>query len=332
MVTNIFTALSATLSAQEKISLLAPEQEAVKSTLDSLKSAKAEALAQKMESLSNMSANQLFSLLLEECVKIGLKVLAAIAIYVIGAWIIKKIKRIIRKLMERRKVDPSITSFTLSFTTIVLTLMLILMTVDALGINTNSIVALLAGSGLAIGMAFSGSLQNFAGGIMILVFKPFKVGDYVEFQNCTGTIASIEMTSTFIISDNGETIVLPNGTIFNGMLINHSKLNKKRVVWKISIAYGSNVELARNTALEMLESNPDILSGETPPSVVVTNLGESAVIISIRCWVDHTKYWQTLYWGYEEIYNRFNSAGILFPFPQVDVHLKNESTTSNSKQ
>lgn len=310
------------LFAQEKISLLAPEQEAVKSTLDSLKTARAEALAEKVQNLSNMSADQIISLLLEEAVKIGMKVLAAIAIYVIGAWVIKKIKRIIRKIMERRNIDPSITSFTLSFTTIALTLMLILMTVDALGINTNSIVALLAGSGLAIGMAFSGSLQNFAGGIMILVFKPFRVGDYVEFQNCTGTISSIEMTSTFIISDNGETIVLPNGTIFNGMLINHSKLCKKRVVWNISVAYGSNIELVRATALALLESNPDVLKEENPPAVVVSNLGESAVIVSIRCWVEHTNYWKTLYWGYEEIYKSFNAAGIQFPYPQLDVHMK----------
>lgn len=310
------------LSAQEKISLLAPEQEAVKSTLDSLKTARAEALAEKVQNLSNMSADQIISLLLEEAVKIGMKVLAAIAIYVIGAWVIKKIKRIIRKIMERRNIDPSITSFTLSFTTIALTLMLILMTVDALGINTNSIVALLAGSGLAIGMAFSGSLQNFAGGIMILVFKPFRVGDYVEFQNCTGTISSIEMTSTFIISDNGETIVLPNGTIFNGMLINHSKLCKKRVVWNISVAYGSNLELVRATALALLESNPDVLKEENPPTVVISNLGDSAVIVSIRCWVEHTNYWKTLYWGYEEIYKSFNAAGIQFPYPQLDVHMK----------
>ena len=306
------------LSAQEKISLLAPEQEAVKSTLDSLKTARAEALAEKVQNLSNMSADQIISLLLEEAVKIGMKVLAAIAIYVIGAWVIKKIKRIIRKIMERRNIDPSITSFTLSFTTIAL----ILMTVDALGINTNSIVALLAGSGLAIGMAFSGSLQNFAGGIMILVFKPFRVGDYVEFQNCTGTISSIEMTSTFIISDNGETIVLPNGTIFNGMLINHSKLCKKRVVWNISVAYGSNIELVRATALALLESNPDVLKEENPPTVVISNLGDSAVIVSIRCWVEHTNYWKTLYWGYEEIYKSFNAAGIQFPYPQLDVHMK----------
>ena len=310
------------LSAQEKVSLLAPEQEAVKSTLDSLKTARAEALAEKVQNLSNMSADQIISLLLEEAVKIGMKVLAAIAIYVIGAWVIKKIKRIIRKIMERRNIDPSITSFTLSFTTIALTLMLILMTVDALGINTNSIVALLAGSGLAIGMAFSGSLQNFAGGIMILVFKPFRVGDYVEFQNCTGTISSIEMTSTFIISDNGETIVLPNGTIFNGMLINHSKLCKKRVVWNISVAYGSNIELVRATALALLESNPDVLKEENPPTVVISNLGDSAVIVSIRCWVEHTNYWKTLYWGYEEIYKSFNAAGIQFPYPQLDVHMK----------
>ena len=310
------------LFAQEKISLLAPEQEAVKSTLDSLKTARAEALAEKVQNLSNMSADQIISLLLEEAVKIGMKVLAAIAIYIIGAWVIKKIKRIIRKIMERRNIDPSITSFTLSFTTIALTLMLILMTVDALGINTNSIVALLAGSGLAIGMAFSGSLQNFAGGIMILVFKPFRVGDYVEFQNCTGTISSIEMTSTFIISDNGETIVLPNGTIFNGMLINHSKLCKKRVVWNISVAYGSNIELVRATALALLESNPDVLKEENPPTVVVSNLGESAVIVSIRCWVEHTNYWKTLYWGYEEIYKSFNAAGIQFPYPHLDVHMK----------
>lgn len=310
------------LFAQEKISLLAPEQEAVKSTLDSLKTARAEALAEKVQNLSNMSADQIISLLLEEAVKIGMKVLAAIAIYIIGAWVIKKIKRIIRKIMERRNIDPSITSFTLSFTTIALTLMLILMTVDALGINTNSIVALLAGSGLAIGMAFSGSLQNFAGGIMILVFKPFRVGDYVEFQNCTGTISSIEMTSTFIISDNGETIVLPNGTIFNGMLINHSKLCKKRVVWNISVAYGSNIELVRATALALLESNPDVLKEENPPTVVISNLGDSAVIVSIRCWVEHTNYWKTLYWGYEEIYKSFNAAGIQFPYPQLDIHMK----------
>lgn len=170
-----------------------------------------ENLGETIGELAEMPVKDILMLLAENALHIGLKVLAAIVIYSVGAWIIQRVKKLLKKIMTKRSVEASLSTFILSFVSITLTGLLLLVTIQTLGVDTSSIVALIAGSGLAIGMALSGTLQNFAGGMMILFFKPFKVGDYIETQGYSGTVNSIQITSTVIKTTDNKTIVLPNG-------------------------------------------------------------------------------------------------------------------------
>ena len=203
---------------------------------DSLKEPAA-VIDQTIKTLMQTPVDQLISTGLDYGLKLGTKILAAIIIYLVGAWVIRKIKRIVQKICEKRSLDASLTSFLLSFTSISLSILLIVTTISVLGVDTTSFVALLAGSGVAIGMALSGTLQNFAGGIMILIFKPFKVGDYIEAQGYDGTVTSIEITATHINTPDNKKIILPNGALSNGTINNYSTTGVRRCNWDISIPY-----------------------------------------------------------------------------------------------
>lgn len=254
-------------------------------------------------------------------IEFGVKVLAAITIYLIGAWLIKRVKTLINRVMVRKNADPSLRSFILSFTKITLTVILIITTINVLGVDTTSIVALIAGSGLAIGMALSGTLQNFAGGIMILLFKPFKVGDYIEAQGFNGTVHSIEITTTHIYTPDNKMIILPNGSLSNGTINNYSATGTRRCEWKIGISYGNNVEDAKNEILKIINESPLIITEPAAPMAALASLDDSAVVIVARAWAKSEDYWTLFYSVNEQIYNKLPKAGISFPFPQMDVHI-----------
>ena len=224
--------------------------------------------------------------------------------------------------MTKRKVEASLMTFILSFTNITLTIILIIIVIGALGIDTTSLVALIAGSGLAIGMAMSGTLQNFAGGIMILLFKPFKVGDYIQAQGYDGTVTSIEITNTKITTPDNKKIILPNGSIINGVINNFSTTGTRRCEWKVSISYGDDVAVAKEEILKIINSNPLVISEPAAPMVALETLGESALVITARAWVNSNDYWTLFYNINEEIYNKLPKAGIRFPYPQMDINIK----------
>ena len=209
--------------------------------------------------LADMPVRDILGFLAENAMSIGLKVLAAIIIYAVGAWLIQRIKRLLKKILVKRNVEASLSSFILSFVSITLTILLLLITVQTLGVDTSSIVALIAGSGLAIGMALSGTLQNFAGGIMILFFKPFKVGDYIETQGYSGTVHSIQITTTVIKTTDNKTVVLPNGGLSGSIINNYSTSEKRRCDWDISIEYGSDIDLAKSVLMEIVNRNEKVL-------------------------------------------------------------------------
>ena len=204
-----------------------------------------EVIDQKIKTLIEMPTDELIHSGIKLVIDLGLKILAAFVIYFVGGWIIKRIRYILKKIMTKRKVEASLMTFILSFTNITLTIILIIIVIGALGIDTTSLVALIAGSGLAIGMAMSGTLQNFAGGIMILLFKPFKVGDYIQAQGYDGTVTSIEITNTKITTPDNKKIILPNGSIINGVINNFSTTGTRRCEWKVSISYGDDVAVAK---------------------------------------------------------------------------------------
>ena len=175
----------------------------------------------------------------QDIINFGLKLLAALAIYLVGAWLIRRIKKGLGNMFAKRKTEKALASFIMSFTTIGLTILLIIISISTLGVDTTSIAALIAAAGVAIGMALSGTVENFAGGIMILAFKPFKAGDYIATQGYEGTVTAVSIVSTTITTYDNKAVILPNGTLFNGNISNYSRFPLRRVDWKIGVEYGT---------------------------------------------------------------------------------------------
>lgn len=280
-------------------------------------------LDQTIRTIMQTPVDQLISSGLEYGVDFGLKILAAIVIYIVGAWLIRKIKRLIGKICQRRNLDASLTSFLLSFTSISLSILLIVTTISVLGVDTTSFVALLAGSGVAIGMALSGTLQNFAGGIMILVFKPFKVGDFIEAQGYSGTVTSIEITSTHINTPDNKKIILPNGALSNGTINNYSTTGVRRCNWDMSIPYGTDLEKAKSTGLAIIKAHKAVVNDPAEPHVYLTEFGTGYIVLSFRCWVKVDDYWDLFFDINEQIYNEFPKNGLYAPVPKMDITVKN---------
>lgn len=279
-----------------------------------------------VEKVTTTPADVLLKELGNDALQFGLKVLAALAIYFIGAWVIKRIKKLLGNIFERRKTDKAIASFTMSLVSISLTILLIILTVGTLGVNTTSLAAILAAGGMAIGMALSGTVQNFAGGIMLLVFKPFKAGDFIEAQGFSGTVSEVNIVSTKLTTTDNRVIVLPNGSLSSGTINNISQNPIRRLEWKIGVEYGSNIDQARKVILGILNADARVLHGKDAPdepNVKLSGLLDSSVEIQARCWVRTDDYWDLLWEVNELIYNELPKDGIDFPFPQLDVHLHN---------
>ena len=279
-----------------------------------------------VEKVTTTPADVLLKELGSDALQFGLKVLAALAIYFIGAWVIKRIKKLLGNIFERRKTDKAIASFTMSLVSISLTILLIILTVGTLGVNTTSLAAILAAGGMAIGMALSGTVQNFAGGIMLLVFKPFKAGDFIEAQGFSGTVSEVNIVSTKLTTTDNRVIVLPNGSLSSGTINNISQNPIRRLEWKIGVEYGSNIDQARKVILGILNADARVLHGKDAPdepNVKLSGLLDSSVEIQARCWVRTDDYWNLLWEVNELIYNELPKNGIDFPFPQLDGHLHN---------
>ncbi len=263
----------------------------------------------------------------QDAIEFGIKLILAILVYILGAWLIGRIKKSLAKVFARKNTDKVLSSFVISITTITLTILLITAVIGTLGVNTTSFAALLAAGGMAIGMAMSGTVQNFAGGIMILAFKPFKAGDFIEAQGYSGTVTTVSITSTTLTTTDNRTIIIPNGTLINGNINNFSRNPVRRVEWNIGVEYGTDAELCCSKLLELVKADPRVIDssvkGAADPSAVITQLGDSAVVFTIKAWVRTADYWDVLYDYNKTVYTELPKAGINFPFPQMDVHLKN---------
>lgn len=281
-----------------------------------------------VETIRETPANELLSGAASSFVKFGLKILLAIAIYVVGAWLIRKTKKIIASAFAKKGTDSTLSSFIQSFVTALLWVVLILAMVGTLGINTTSIAALLAAGGMAIGMAMSGTVQNFAGGLMLLAFKPFKVGEFIETQGYFGRVSAISIVHTKIVTTDNREITIPNGAISNGNIDNYSCRNPHRLSVKFNVPYGTDIDKVRELLLETVKDQPKILNKETPgaknPKMYLNNLQDSSIQLKLRVWVMAPDYKKVSYWLNERIYKLLPENGINFPFPQVDVHLKQD--------
>lgn len=250
----------------------------------------------------------------------GKNILLAIVVYIVGRFIIKLINRLMLRTFAQRKVELSVQTFLKSFINILLTIILIVSVISVLGINTTSIAALLASAGVAVGMALSGNLQNLAGGLIVLVFKPYKVGDYIEAQGTQGTVREIQIFHTIVTRPDSTLAYVPNGAMSSGLITNYSRNELRRLDFVVGVDYGVDVSRVEEITRRIVDNNPLVLS-DPAPFIAVDALAESSVNVLIRVWSKTTDYWKLYYDLRREIYDTYNREGIDFPFPQQTVHI-----------
>ncbi|RUA11554.1 MAG: mechanosensitive ion channel family protein [Flavobacteriia bacterium] len=251
----------------------------------------------------------------------GPRLIGAIIVWIIGVWVIKIIANGFNKMMDKRDIDASLKPFLKSLVSILLKVLLAISVLGMLGVQMTSFIAILGAVGLAVGMALSGTLQNFAGGVMILIFKPFKVGDYLEAQGYIGTVKQIQIFNTILNTLDNRTVILPNGGLSTGAMVNYSTEPIRRVDLTFGIGYGDSVEKARGIINKLIAEDQRIL--KDPPSFIgLSELGDSSVNLTVRVWAKGEDYWDVFFDMNENVYNSFNSSGINIPFPQMDVHIQ----------
>lgn len=263
----------------------------------------------------------LMQLFIDGAISFAMKVVAALVVFYVGRWIIRRVLSFMDKVYKKRNVDESLRSFLSGIVKVLLYILVILVVIQILGINTASLVAMLASAGLAIGMALSGTLQNFAGGVMILILKPYRVGDYIDAQGEEGTVKSIGLFSTEIITVDNRIIYIPNSTISSAVIDNYSTSATRRVDWTVSVEYGTDPEKVRKVLLDIIAEDKRA-SNEPKPVVYLVELADSAVKFSARAWCKNEDYWGLKLDIQERIYTELPKNGISFPFPQLDVTVK----------
>jgi len=247
-------------------------------------------------------------------------ILLAIVIFVVGRWVAKLVVKLAKTLMTKAKVDELLVNFIASILTGLLTLVVIIAALDQLGVNTTSLVALIGAAGLAVGLALQGTLANFASGVLLIVFKPFKVGDFVEAGGVAGVVESINIfNSTFRTGDNKE-ITVPNGSIYGGVITNFSARDTRRIDMVIGIGYDDDIKLAKETLAEIIDDDKRILR-DPAPVIAVSELADSSVNFVVRPWVNSADYWAVQWNLLETIKLTFDEKGIGIPYPQMDIHL-----------
>lgn len=264
--------------------------------------------------------DELIDRLYDVSLNAGKHIIAALLVLMVGRLLVKLLNRLVAKMLDRRHIDVGVQSFLRSAVNILLTTLLVVSVIGALGINTTSFAALLASAGVAVGMALSGNLQNFAGGIVVLLFKPYKVGDWIESQGVEGSVVEIQIFHTILRTADNKIVFVPNGSMSTAVVTNYSREATRRLQWTVGVDYGEDVERVKAVVAEVLKGEPRILT--TPqPLIVVEALADSSVNIMVRVWVKQEDYWDVHYEMYQKIYDSFNAAGINFPYPQQTVHI-----------
>ncbi len=254
-------------------------------------------------------------------IEYGIKVIMAILVLLIGFWIIRRITKVVNRLMEKKDVSLSLRKFLTSLVSILLKVMLLISVAQMVGIQTTSFIAVLGALGLAIGMALQGTLANFAGGVMILLFKPFKVGDLIESQGHLGTVKEIHIFVTVLLSPENKTIIIPNAAVSNNDIVNYTTEGVIRVDMTFGISYESNIKKAKDILLNIIDNHPKVL--KTPePFVGVHDLADSSVNLAVRPYTLPGDYWEVYFYVLEEGKLALDKAGITIPFPQMDVHIE----------
>ncbi len=260
---------------------------------------------------------------IEMMMEFGPRILLAILVLILGLWIIKAVSNGLVSLMQKRNVDPSLVPFLRSLVSVLLKVTLVISVVSMLGVETTSFIAILGAAGLAVGLALSGTLQNFAGGVMILIFKPFKVGDFVDAQGYSGTVKEIQIFNTIMKSPDNKTIIIPNGGLSTGAMVNFSTEPTRRVDMSFGIGYGDDIDKAKFILMRLMEEDERVLK-DPAPTVAVAELADSSVNFNVRPWVKSADYWGVYLDMHEKVKKTFDAEGVSIPFPQMDVHVNNQ--------
>ncbi|MCD4737428.1 MAG: mechanosensitive ion channel [Bacteroidales bacterium] len=254
----------------------------------------------------------------------GGKLLLAIITLIVGFWVIRVIVKTFQKVMTKREVDPSLQSFLKPLVSILLKIMLVISVASMIGIAMTSLVAILAAAGLAVGLALSGTMQNFAGGVMLLIFKPFKVGDFIDAQGYSGSVKEMQIFNTILNTPDNKIIIIPNGGLSNGPMTNYSTMPTRRVDFTFGIGYEDDIEKAKLSLEKIVTADKRILK-DPEHFIGVSELADSSVNFAVRVWVNSSDYWNVFFDITEKVKKTFDVDGLSIPYPQTDVHLFNEN-------
>jgi len=253
-------------------------------------------------------------------IEYGPKLIGAIVVLILGLWVIKILTKAVSKILNKKKTDASLASFVKMLTNILLKVLLIVSVMGMVGIEMTSFIAVLGAAGLAVGMALSGTLQNFAGGVMILIFKPFKVGDFIEAQGYTGTVSEIQLFNTILKTLDNKTVIIPNGGLSTSSMTNYSTEPTRRVDWTFGIAYGDDIDKTKAVLQKLIDADKRILK-DPEPFIAVSELADSSVNFTVRVWVKSENYWGVFFDMNEAVYKTFATENLNIPYPQMDVHV-----------
>lgn len=261
----------------------------------------------------------------EMLTKFGFKILAAILIFVIGRWVAHVVQRVIEKGMLKAKVDPVLVTFTTNLIYAGLIIFVVLASLAQIGVQTTSFIAILGAAGLAVGLALQGSLSNFAAGVLMIIFRPFKLGDYIEGGGVSGVVKAIHIFTTTLTTPDNKRVIVPNSKIMGDNIINYSAEGTRRLDLTASISYGDNIDTAKAALMDLLNKDPRVLK-DPAPFIGVSSMAESSIDFAVRPWVNVADYWAVFFDLNEAIKKRIEAEGLTIPFPQRDVHLfKHES-------
>ena len=284
----------------------------------------ASGLPEQFTDFSNLTLNDLYNIAANFAVDIVVKIIQIALIWFIGRWIGRRLIAICNAVMTRRNTNESVTTFTLSLIDVVVMIVLLIIIVGIVGIDTSSFIALFASAGVAIGMALSGTLQNFAGGVMILLFRPYKVGEFIEAQGVSGTVKEIQIFNTVVKTGDNKLILLPNGPVSTGIITNYSRENMRRVDLSYSISYGDDYEVARAVLLRLAGEDARIQVKPNAPFVALGALSASSIDVTLRVWCKQEDYWGVLNDMNKKVYEAFPKAGLKFPYQTFTLHVNNE--------
>ena len=293
------------------------------SVADSTAVASAQTAVDALSKISGLTLAEIVQLIVDGCIVFGGKILKVIIIWGIGRWLSKRLVALAKILMEKRDTNITVQTFVTSLIDVVLLIVLIVMIISVFGIDTSSFIALFASAGVAIGMALSGTLQNFAGGVMILLFRPYKVGDYIEAQGQAGTVKEIQIFNTMLKTADNKIILVPNGPMSTGIVNNYSREELRRVDVTVSISYGDDYEKAKAVIEELIAADKRILT-EPAPFIALANMGASSIDLTVRVWVRQEDYWAVKFDMNKNVYETLPKRGLNFPYQTITINMSKE--------